>query len=347
MKFTLSALHQVNLLFSVNRLVIGAAFCCLSTSPNAVAHLYSYDLNQGAQISDLTTLGKQASQAQLGAATLQDLPLDNTAYWNANYQNYSGVGTFTNVSYGVNSGGASVAVNDVTDWGWGDGTQSTLGDSHSVDFFNFRLQQASVVNIDWTVNSSTTFVNSGFSVYRGNGVYQGHDDVLADPLNPVQIDNSGNAVQIQNSKDTGTVYDAQGNISPYRDTVNNVDSYVGQFNALGSWSQANAAGNWSALQFVQAVDNKHSRYGTNSANYTEYLSLTLAAGDYTIAASGALVTGSATPSNASFGVSNLDGQLNFSYAPAVVPVPAAVWMFLTGFIGVLGLNRHKNKLYIS
>jgi hypothetical protein len=40
-----------------------------------------------------------------------------------------------------------VDVNDVTDWAWGDGTETTLGDSHRVDFFNFRLPQAASVTI--------------------------------------------------------------------------------------------------------------------------------------------------------------------------------------------------------
>ena len=87
----------------------------------------------------------------------------------------------------------------------------------------------------------------------------------------------------------------------------------------------------------------------------ETLAITLGAGNYTIAASGALgatlaAGGFLDPNSLtggtlqSFGQTNLHGQLTFSaVSVAAVPVPAAVWMFLTGMMGVLGLNRRKSR----
>lgn len=310
--------------FPLPRLPKSLIVAALGFSPLAHAHVNYYDLNQGAQILDLTAAGKLVSQAEYNAASPQDLPLSNPAYWNATNQAYTGAGSFSAVSYGATAGGATVDVNDVTSFGWSDGTKATLGDSHKVDFFNFRLQQDSIVNISWTVSKGVTYRDSGFSIYSGLLVYQGHDDAAVDALNPVTFTN-GNIVPVQNLKDSGTVTDVQGITSAFRDTLHTDTSpYVGQFNALGSWSQGNAAGEWSALQFLQAVDNLHSQASTNSADITETLTSYLAAGNYTIAASGVLHSGLAA--------TGLNGHLAFSYSP--VPVPAAIWLFGSALAGM-------------
>ncbi|WGS84777.1 hypothetical protein [Methylomonas sp. UP202] len=311
------------------------AWCCVWVASAASAHVESYDLNQGVQIADLTAAGKAISQAQSGAATPQDLALDNPTYWNSTYQNTTSVGVFSGVSYGEYNGGASVQVNDVTDFGWGAGTQATLGDSHKVDFFNFRLRHDAQVDISWTVSAGSSLLDSAFSLYRGLPVYQGHDDTVTDALNPL----GAGFVKVQNAKDTGTVVDAQGNLSPFRDTLNNAEAYVGQFNALAGWSQANAAGNWSALQLVQAANDLHTRASNDSTRITEHLAIALAAGDYSIAAGGALLPGST-----SFGLSNLSGQLTFSYTFAV-PVPAAGWLFASLMPGLLATGRRRKSFY--
>jgi len=310
-----------------------AGLLALAGNP-AHAHVEYYDLNQGYQIADLTAVGKLASQAEYGASYLQDLPLNNSAYWNSTYQSYAGGGVFSNVVYSTDSGSAIVDVSDVSDFGWGNGAAATLGDSHKVDFFNFRLAQDSIVHLSWVVSSGNTYLNSGFSLYRGFEVYQGHDDTVTDPLNPVQ---TPSFTPIQNAMDTGLVTDIQGIVSPFRNTLNtDVARYVGQYNSLGGWSQANAAGNWSAVEFIQAVDDKHTRTSTNANNVTESLSIALAAGNYTVAASGALITGTN-----SFNLSNLDGRLEFTYSP--VPVPAGIWLFLSAMGGLFALRSKKPR----
>jgi len=326
--------------------VISACCICWGGASTASAHIEYYDLNQGAQIADLTDAGKAIAKVQVGASTLQDLPLVNPAYWSAEYQTSSGAGNFNGVTYTPSRGGATVHVNDVSDFGWGAGTQPTLGDSHKVDFFNFRLASKSIVTVSWTVsNGAGTYFDSAFSIYRGNVVYQAHDDTSGDPLNPVDDENF---LPIQNQKDTGLVVDAQGITSPYRDTLTYattgglgddgypINPFAGQFDARHSWSMGNAAGDWSAADFVLAVDALDSRFTADPDGATEAASFLLDAGSYTIAASGALLPGST-----SFGLTNLDGDLRFSYI-AAVPEPDTGALVLLGGALCWVLRRYRS-----
>jgi len=316
------------------KVIVALCVCWWGATSIAFAHIEYYDLNQGAQIADLTDAGKAIAGVQVGASTPQDLPLVKSAYWTPAYQTYSGAGNFTGVTYTPSHGGATAHVNDVSDFGWGAGTQAALGDSHKVDFFNFRLASKSIVTVSWTVsNGAGTYFDSAFSIYRGNVVYQAHDDTSVDPLNPVDDENF---LPIQNQKDTGVVIDAQGITSPYRDTLTYattgglgddgypIDPFTGQFDAGHSWSMGNAAGDWSGADFVLAVDALHRRFGADPEGATESASFLLDAGSYTIAASGALLPGST-----SLGLTNLDGDLRFSYA-AAVPEPDTGALVLLG-----------------
>ncbi len=322
----------------------------LGVSQSAQAHIEYYDLNQGVQILDLTVAGKTASTAQygnnpvvtgdgVGAATniLSDRPLNNPVLWNAGNQVVSAGSElkFTNVSYNpvTGAGTARVNIDTVNTQGWVKGTLPQLGDSHGVDFFNFRLATASKVSIDWSVWNvgSGNFYDGGFSLYRGVLAYQAHDNGV-DMLNP--LDTYGEA-SVQGAFDTGSVADAQGIASAARDTVNTV--YTGQFNALGNWGQGNVSGNWSNIALLTAVNNLVLSVSstTNSALTKESLvDYMLPAGNYTIAASGAKVVGSTFPTN-------LHGQLNFSAVPTAVPVPGAVWLFGSAMAGLVGLGRRK------
>ena len=76
---------------------------------------------------------------------ISDRPLNDSTQWNANYQSATTVGKFDGLAYTQDHSAVLVTVNDVTDFGWGDGTHGTLGDSHAVDFFNFRLAVQSIV----------------------------------------------------------------------------------------------------------------------------------------------------------------------------------------------------------
>ena len=355
-----------------NKAALGITVALLGLSQQALAHVEYYDLNQGAQIGDLTAAGKTASTVQYGStpagvvalggksanglgaiSTQQDLALSNQSQWNATNQSYTGVGSFTGVTYTPTYSSATVNVNDVTDFGWGNGTKATLGDSHKVDMFNFRLSQASTVNISWNVdNGAGNFYDNGFTLYSGLLQYQGHDDGN-EKLNPKA--SVPPFAKVQDALDGPTApMDIQGIASSYRQTAGTgtPGTYVGQFNALANWGQANVSGNWSNVAFLASVNGNAGSaagYSANASDTLETLQITLGAGNYTIAASGALgaIANAAAGTLGgvdSFGSTNLHGQLTFSAASvAAVPVPAAVWMFLTGMIGMLGLNRRKSR----
>ncbi|MGE0383938.1 MAG: hypothetical protein AB7Q97_04360 [Gammaproteobacteria bacterium] len=340
----------------------GLVFSCAAS-----AHVEYYDLNQGAQIQNLTDAGRAASTAQygttpvavlalngpprapgvgsIGISAQQNLPLNDPALWNAAYQAYTGAGVFSGVVYSSNASAATVRVFDVTDSGWGAGTQASLGDSHKVGFFNFRLAVASDVSITWNIDDGFgAYIDAAFSVYRGVLPYQGHDDA-ADVLNPVLIGTG----KVQNRLDDGTFVDAQGILSPLRLTTPGAPTYAGQFNALGDWSQANPAGNWSAIDFLQAANSKTLDFSLDPNDTLESMTIRLAAGNYTIAASGAL--GAAGSGTSSFGLTNLNGLLTFSALavpgdpppppppPDPVPLPPAAWL-LASALAWLG-TRHR------
>lgn len=364
---------------SASKLGLGVALALAGVAQQAQAHVEYYDLNQGAQIGDLTTAGKAASTAQYGETPAEvlavagsgltaaqraangigaainvqsDRPLNDPNLWNSTYQSYTGVGSFSNVNYSSAASSATVDVNDVTDWGWGDGTHALLGDSHKVDFFNFRLDQTSTVTIKWNVDSDGTYIDSAFTLYSGVMNYQSHDDAN-EKANPSVVPSG----KVQDVLDSLTApVDAQGIASSFRDTskAGSPGTYVGQFNALANWGQSNVSGNWGNVAFIAGVNaNANAEvaangFSANAEDTLETLVITLTAGNYTIAASGALgaIANAALGTLGavdSFGLSNMHGRLEFSAAAASpVPVPGAVWLFGTVLAGFVGLNRRKS-----
>ena len=168
----------------------------------------------------------------------------------------------------------------------------------------------STVTITWLVDDGQgTYVDGGFTLYGGVLPYQGHDD-SKEPLNPSK---GAPPVKQQAPLDTGKIKDAQGIASVLRNTKTNTAPYVGQFNALKNWGEANPAGNWSNIKFIKAVNAKNPSQGfsTDYRDTLEKLTIKLLPGDYTIAASGALGAVGFGNVAASFGVSNLNGRLIF------------------------------------
>ena len=146
------------------------------------------------------------------------------------------------------------------------------------------------------------------------------------------------------------VIDAQGNASLYRDTLTNTVDYIGQFDALNNWGDGNAAGNWSNLVYIanahSALANTNTPvliaagtngFSTNANDTLETLSISLPAGNYTIAASGAL--GSAFQNAATNNLSNLHGQLTFK---AVATIQKKDQTITFGAAPVLAINASSN-----
>ncbi len=310
-----------NIIFAISTLI----------TQQVSAHVEYFDLNQFKQISDLTAAGKAASTAYYGqtpAAVLalentpangvgnlseqSDLPLNDPTFWTSTYQVFTKVGTFTNTSYdhATGYGTATVDINSVTDWGWGFGTTPLLSETHKLDFFNFRLAQPARVTITWNVDDGVgNWYDNGFSLYKGFLSYQGHDQASAEPINP----KTGPFTKVQDALDgLNAPVDVQGIASAYRNTTATGpgDDYYGHFNALANWGQSNEAGNWSNVQYINHANVKVSStgYSANPSDTLENLTMDLPAGNYTIAASGAL-GGSGV---GTFGKSGLHGRLTFT-----------------------------------
>lgn len=210
-------------------------------------------------------------------------------------------------------------------FGWIDGTDADLGDSHQVSFFKFHLNTASSIDITMT-GANATGLNSAFTLYAGLMGDQAHDDTAFDPNNPVD----GSFNKIASPVDNGTFTDAFGRISPFRDTAN-ID-FEGQFNALGSWSMASDPSDGGVWRVLEYLIHKNDTTGNESL-----LGYFLPAGDYTIVASGAACTTTAAGCTGPF----IDGTVSLNVSP--VPVPAAVYLFGTGLVGLAGLARRRRK----
>lgn len=249
----------------------------LGLSGPASAHLEYYDLNKGYQIKDRSDRTPGDSRTAIPTLdTAHDEKVEGGGIWQITEATATTPRT------------VSVTVNGVKRFSWIAGTNPSLGDSHAVQFFNFRLDQPSFVSITWTQVGSG--LDPAFTLYRGLLVYYGHDDAVSDPLNP----QDDSFKPVQNTKDTGSIADIQGIVSPFRDTVspessaNNFNFYQGQFNALNGWSQGRQDGDWwSAVEYL-------AHRNDNSGPSESLLNQQLPAGDYTIAAGGAACNDNAT-----------------------------------------------------
>lgn len=219
----------------------------------------------------------------------------------------------------LNAAGGSASL-PMKRFGWIDGTDVNLGDSHQVSFFAFQLNEDSSVNITMT-GANESGLNSAFTLYRGLLPGQAHDDTGFDPLNPVD----GSFNKIASPVDNGVNTDAAGRVSPFRDTAT-ID-FEGQFNALGSWSMATDSSVWGVIEYLT---HKNDTPGNESL-----LGYFLPAGSYTIVAGGAACNDAGADCTGPF----INGTVSVNASP--VPVPAALYLFGTGLIGLAGLARRR------
>jgi hypothetical protein len=195
--------------------------------------------------------------------------------------------------------------NAFTRFGWVNGTQPALGDSHSLtvnaEFWKFQLSQTATVTI--TVTQGQAGLDPAFSVYRGLLPDLSHDDTVVDPLNPVS---GGCAVASPTDAATAPwtyqVHDGFRDTAQYSTTGGLAHClpavpFRGQFDAFAGWSMANAAGQWARIEYVASVSGtaftghaggSHAAGSHSTAIGTgETLTLVdLPAGDYTIAVGG-------------------------------------------------------------
>lgn len=204
-----------------------------------------------------------------------------------------------------------------------------------------------VANPDWTVS---------FSTLAANPAYSGHAAVQA--------------LAVSHPSETPAQWYAAAYVphGGFRDLLNYTDTgglqssgypanpYAGQFDALSSWSMANdsaiigdpvadvlALGDWDKIiylthvnEHVTTLDAAGDAVGTINDTPESLVNYYLPAGSYTIAASGASCLNSGDVLCVSGG---LGGRMTFSATP--VPVPAAIWLFLSALGGVLGWGSRR------
>jgi hypothetical protein len=166
--------------------------------------------------------------------------------------------------------------------GWRAGTDNVLGNSHELAsgvFFTFTVSKTSEVTISVAGDAAAPGLDPAFSVYRNALVDEGHDDALADPLNPTTGFPPAPVASPTDAKaGTNPKYKPH---DGFRDTKNFTQTagaqFVGQFDALANWSLANEAGDWSLISFLTKVDSRHGSATETLSNYR------VTAGTYTIA----------------------------------------------------------------
>ncbi len=134
------------------------------------------------------------------------------------------------------------------------------------------------------------------------------------------------------------------------DPVNGpTEGFTGQFDPFGDWSMSNGDGEWAKAFYISSASltgcegpncvstttggflNPGHVAGNNGS--VESVFLHLAAGNYMIAADGEACTDTSTACRAPFQTATV--------SVSVVPVPAAVWLFGSGVVSLVGVLRRR------
>ncbi|MCP9475506.1 MAG: hypothetical protein NNA19_09720 [Nitrospira sp.] len=251
---------------------------------------------------------------------------------------FSNAGTFN----GTDVLTYSQTLNQYKAFGWVDGTDADLGDSHQIGglsarWYRFTLNQPGLVDI--SVIQNTAGLDPAFTLYRGAFPLSAHDDTVLDPLNPVDPVTFAPIQSPIDADPTGLYLRHSG----YRDTVN--QTYEGQFDAFGDWSMANDGGQHVKVEYVIAVagtsDSDPVRgltWGGNGNHDTavgtgeSLLQYYLPPGTYSVAIGGERCNDGTSACTGSF------YSATFSLRVEPVPIPAASWL-MGSALSALGLWR--------
>lgn len=236
-----------------------------------------------------------------------------------------------------------------SNFGWYEGTEPTLANSHDLTWFTFNLAQDSYVDISVASTGAGTFAPSSRTV---TGATSGSFTSVGD-LNVAFSLFSGkvpaSSVEYLTKKaGPGGVGITEPSNHQHGITTNGTNTTpYSAFLGLGAGvnTLTNSSGVTGSISYITHVND------SNVNGVTETLSdYLLAAGSYTI-----LVGGASYPQFERRGY-NADGTPNYvsinggtygviaslsSRVAAPVPVPAAVWLFGSALVGFVGLGRRK------
>ncbi len=227
-----------------------------------------------------------------------------------------------------------------SNFGWFEGTEPTLANSHDLRWFTFNLTQASYVDISVAATGAGNFFASSRTVTGG---------IATNPFTSVgaldvAISLFSGVVPASSVESVTDVNGVLGGFQIAGHGITTLGSNAGPFGA-GINTLTNTNGQTSSISYLAHAN----EFGTGA---TEALNnVLLGAGQYTL-----LVGGAAFPQFERRGY-NADGtpilvEINggtygvianlSSRVAAPVPVPAAVWLFGSALVGFVGLGRRKS-----
>ncbi|MCQ8129027.1 peptidase M10 [Methylomonas rivi] len=222
-----------------------------------------------------------------------------------------------------------------TDFGWYEGTQPTLANSHDLRWFSFSLAQSSYVDISVAATGAGSFFASSRTVTGGTAASPftsvGDLDVAISlfsgmvPASSVESVTNVPAVGIHPGGIGGFAVTGQG--------ITTIGTNAGPFGA-GINTLTNTSGATGSISYLMHANDFGSGL-TEALNH-----VFLAAGQYTL-----LVGGASHPLFDVDGITLLnDGAYGVVASLSVqpVPVPGAVWLFGSAMAGLIGFGRRKS-----
>lgn len=227
-----------------------------------------------------------------------------------------------------------------SDFGWYEGTQPTLANSHDLRWFSFTITAAGNYDISVANLGAGAFTASSRTVAGGTGANftsVGDLDVAFSLFHGTVPASSVESITRTGTNPDGTPI-FNGFAVPGQGITTDGFQHSPSSLFAGDNTLTNSKGETSTISFITAV-NQHGTGMTEAL--TNYF---LNAGIYTI-----LVGGASAPLFDTDGITLLnDGTYgvvaSFMATPAVqpVPVPGAVWLFGSALVGLVGFGRRKN-----
>lgn len=216
-----------------------------------------------------------------------------------------------------------------SDFGWYEGTQATLGNSHDLRWYSFTLAQDSYVDISVANTGAGSFPN-----YNGAGV-QSTTTPTFTSVGDIDVGFSLYSGMVPASAFENAVWDHDGDpLTPTVPVYPVAPGNNGLFNALGDVTMGNNSNVISTATYLTHVND----FGTGiTESLNGYL---LQAGVYSLVVGGAShplfdVDGITLLNDGTYGV-----VASLSVQP--VPVPGAVWLFGSAMAGLIGFGRRKS-----